>query len=386
VKHRIVCLGLALDEPQHLVSLWDQMAQQPAPAPHLPKRPSLAQLAAQSLREGIASGLWQGHLPGERELSEALQISRRTLRAALEELERQGLIEVHERRQRRIVATQATHPTGKRKRIIAVLSPTSHFSMPWPMTFVLDTLRSRLGAAGFEVQFHVQPACYVRSPGKVLSRFFAAHPAAAWLVCGAQVPLQRWLATQNLPFLLLGSSAPGIPLPSVDNDYRALCYHAGCTLWRKGHRRIALVLNRGEYGGDIASEEGLREALQAMPGTDLRVLRHSGNTSSLCAALDESLRSAHPPTAYIVARSAHVLTVMMHLMLRGRRIPRDVAILARDHDPILEATSPTVARYRTEPKRLASRIAQALQQLAQSGVMDQPHIRLTPEFVAGDSI
>ena len=363
------------------------MNTEPTSTPTLPKRLSLVAQSVNSLREGISSGHWRQHLPGERELCEELQISRRTLRAALDELQRQGLLEVSGRQRRRILSQRAApQKTATAAKIIGVLTPVSFLAMPSPISYVMDTLRNRLTAAGYEVQFHIHAACYTSTPARALSKFFTDHPATAWLVLSAQVPMQRWLDGQSLPCLILGSSALGITLPSVDTDFHAACHHAGSLLWRKGHRRIALLLPKGMYGGDIASEEGLREALQAMPGTHLRVLRHDTSTTSLCALVDETLRAANPPTAYIVARAAHVLTVMMHLMRRGKRIPQDIAVLSRDNDPILEATSPSVARYGIQPKQLANRIASALRQLADTGTLESHNIRLMPEYQAGDSL
>jgi DNA-binding GntR family transcriptional regulator len=50
----------------------------------------------------MLAGHWQGHLPGERELCAKLQVSRHTVRAALDELERDGLLEVSDRQRRKI--------------------------------------------------------------------------------------------------------------------------------------------------------------------------------------------------------------------------------------------------------------------------------------------
>ncbi len=358
----------------------------PPTSPGLPKRLSLVAQTVDSLCEGIQNGHWQDHLPGERELCESLQVSRRTLRSALDDLQRKGWLEVSGRQRRRIIPRLPSQVAAPSKKVVAILMPGSFLSLPSRITFVMDTLRIKLTAAGCVVQFHVNPACYTASPGRVLAQFVAEHPATVWLILSAQEPMQQWFSRQPFSCLILGSCAPGINLPSVDVDFHAACHHAGGLLWRKGHRHIGLVLRKGVYGGDIASEEGLRDALKEMPGAHLHVLRHDNQAPSLCALLDEILRSPKPPTAYLVGGATHVLTVMMHLMRHGRRIPQDITVISRDNDPILDAASPTIARYAIEPAQLASRIALAVRQLAETNTVPANAIRLMPTFLPGESV
>ena len=198
--------------------------------------------------------------------------------------------------------------------------------------------------------------------------------------------MQRWFIGRQLPCLVAGSCAPGIALPSVDVDYRAACRHAGDVLWRKGHRRIALVLAQDAYGGDVTSEEGLRESLHRMSDIHLRVLRHDGTAAHLCTLLDKAMRASPPPTAYVVAHPLHTLTVMMHLLRRGKRIPQDVAVISRDDDPSLQSTSPPVARYATNPVHFARRVSMAARQLAEIGTLPAHAIRLMPNFLPGETV
>ena len=58
------------------------------------KRPSLVSEATAALRNTLGSDRWADYLPGERVLSSQLRVSRQTLRAALEQLRREGLIQV----------------------------------------------------------------------------------------------------------------------------------------------------------------------------------------------------------------------------------------------------------------------------------------------------
>lgn len=357
-----------------------------APMPFLPQRLSLVTQTVQSLREAIRAGHWRTHLPGERELCAHLQVSRPTLRAALEELQRSGWLDVSDRQRRRIRARPAASRRAQKKEI-AMLSASPLLAMPSPMMFVLDVLRDKLAEAGYSTKLHVNPACFSAQPVRALDKLVLQNPSAVWLVFGSKEPMQRWFIRQQLPCVVAGSCAPDVALPSVDVDFRATCRHAGGVFLRKGHRRLALVLPQDAYGGDFVSEEGLREAIATMHGAaQLRVLRHDGTTAHLCAMLDEALSSPNPPTAFLVARSPCVLTVMMHLMRAGKRIPQDVAVISRDNDPFLEFATPVVARYAVNQAQFARHLSMAARQLAGTGTLPAHAIRLMPKFIPGETV
>lgn len=358
---------------------------EPLPLP-LPQRVSLVSQTVASLKQGIRSGHWQGQLPGERELGEELQVSRRTLRAALRELETGGWLEVQARQTRRICSGAGEQRAEPVKKVVAVLMPGSFLSLPSRIAYIVESVRSKLAAAGYEVQFHVQPACYGAQPDRALAAFVAQHPAVVWLLLHSQRSMQAWFSRHGHTALVFGSPASGIALPSVDVDFYAACHHAAGVFWRKGHRHLALVLRQGGFGGDVASEEGMRAGLKALPGSQLQVLLHDGSAADLGAKLDAMMAAAQRPSACLVAGSAHALTVMMHLMRRGLRLPEDVAVICRDHDPMLEAASPQAARYMLDPAKVVGSVVKALRQLAETGTGTATVIRLMPDFVPGDSI
>jgi DNA-binding LacI/PurR family transcriptional regulator len=98
------------------------------------------------------------------------------------------------------------------------------------------------------------------------------------------------------------------------------------------------------------------------------------------------MRGSDAPTAYFVARPPFVITTLMHLMRRGKRIPQDVAVLSRDNDPTLDSTSPSVCRYGIESKQFASRIVQAVRQLAENGTSSVSGMRLMPTYMPGETV
>lgn len=333
----------------------------------------------------MQSGHWRGHLPGERELSSRLQVSRHTIRAALAELKREGLLDVSERQRRTINTSMLARRKSAHSRTIAVVTARPLLTMTTGSLVMVDELRDHLSRAGFNLEVHVSTACFTSRPERALEALTSRAPAAAWLLFGSLQPVQQWFVRQRLPCLVLGSCMEGVELPSVDVDYRATCRHAGALLRRRGHRSIALLRTAGNFGGDLESELGLREACAGMDESALHLLRHNGSAAHICSLLEKSQRGSTPPTACFVARAPHVLTVMMHLMRTGKHLPKDMAVIARDDDPFLQHAVPSVTRYAVDHVQFAKVVSKAVRQLAETGSLPPKAIRLIPKLIPGET-
>lgn len=358
----------------------------PLPATVIPRRVSLVSQTVESLRAHLRTGHWTQRLPAERELCQQLQVSRPTVRAALQELQREGVIALTGRTRRGTTARHAPSRRGSRSRVVALLLPKPLQSMTPTALFMLDTLRDKLTGAGYAFHLHVDPIGFSARPARSLEKLVQLDPAAIWVAWGSKAPMQQWCVRQGVPLLVIGSCGPGIALPSVDLDFRAACRHAGELLWRKGHRRFALVLPQDAYDGDVESEHGFQEALGHHPEAQLRVLRHDGSPAHICSLLDRTLRSASPPTGYLVVRAVHALTVAMHLLRRQVRLPEDAAVLCRDDESYLQHTSPALTRYTVNPEHYARKVAQAVREMAETGWLAPRPIRLMPHLIAGETV
>jgi DNA-binding LacI/PurR family transcriptional regulator len=101
--------------------------------------------------------------------------------------------------------------------------------------------------------------------------------------------------------------------------------------------------------------------------------------------VDKALQTGAPPTAFLVAGTMQVVTVMMHLTRRGKAIPRDIAVISRDDDPFLQAAVPPVTRYAVDRQQFARRLALAARQLAETGALPAHAVRLMPKLLQGET-
>ena len=350
----------------------------------VPPRPSLITHSADFLREALLAGEWTDLLPSERTLCTRLRISRPTLRTVLAQLEREGVISAVENKKRRILAASMKQPGKTRPRVIALLSPVPQQAMPPFVLFWVDALRELLAEAGHQLEVHASAHCFVAKPAGGLKKLTQRAQAAAWVLFRSTPVMQRWFADQNIPAVIAGSCADELELPSVDLDYRATCRHAATMLMQKGHRQIALLLPGSSHGGDVESEHGFREAFVTSNATPI-LLQHHETAEQVVEQLDVLLKRKPAPTAFVVARSIHTLTVITHLLRSGHKLPRDFAVVSRDDDAFLDHVVPRVTRYSADAAKFAKRLSKLVLELAQTGRTSTKPVRLMPDLRRGET-
>lgn len=350
----------------------------------LPERVSLVTQTGRILRQGLETGRWPGALPGERQLAEQLRVSRPTLRAALGQLEKEGLFHNTQGKRRQLLSGSAKRKGGKASspKSICLLSPHTLEAVPPFALFWIDELRARLAEQRLSMEFVVRPSAYHPKAEKAWAELVQSHPSAAWVLFLSNEPMQRWFADQKVPALVVGSCPPDDPLPSVDVDYRAACRHAAQWFGGHGHKRLALLLPSSGCPGDEESEQGFREGAA---GGEVKVVRHDATVTGVCAKVDRLLATAEAPTAFLIARSAHALTVLTHLQRKGIKVPQEVALISRDEDPYLQHAVPAVARYTSRPQQFARKVGEALVQVLEPTGGRVKVVRLMPEFARGET-
>ncbi len=349
----------------------------------LPRRITLSSQAADSIRTAIGDRVWKEFLPSERRLCELFQVSRPTVRSALRLLAQEGLIEIRHGRRNRLLGP-ATAAAAPRSRLVVLVTHRPLNATTLTAYQGISDLRTHLTEHGFTMEILV---CSARSAGarrRKLETFLRQNRVLCCVLLSVGRELQEWFAAQSIPALVLGSCHAAVQLPSLDVDYRAVCRHAVGVLRAKGHRRIAFFVPDSGAAGDLVSEEGFRAGFgPADAGAEGLVVRHQGTPAHLAARLDELLAAPRPPTALLVAKPAHTLAVVFHLLRRGRRVPDELALISRDHDPLFEGV---LAHYRFGPENFSHRLSRLMLQMVNHGhVPPEPHL-IFPDFVPGATV
>ncbi len=162
------------------------------PNQKLPRRSLLTDQTAQCLQERIRLRSWQEGLPSEASLCREFQVSRVTLRQALDQLIRAGLIipggrGAHHRVNPDANLGPAPSPTGN---IIRVLAPFSFWKMGAVSHSILDALSQRISPTGLRVEFESRPRLFERNNPRELERLLALPGTMGWVLVFSTGPMQ----------------------------------------------------------------------------------------------------------------------------------------------------------------------------------------------------
>ncbi|MEN3941225.1 substrate-binding domain-containing protein [Prosthecobacter sp. SYSU 5D2] len=354
------------------------------PSPALPRRASRAVEAAAFLREKMLAGAWTRLLPGEAELARQLQVGRNTIRAALAQLEVEGLLKTQTGRRREVTVLLSAHPKeDDRSQVAVLLLGMPYHALASSTLLWMEALRLRLQGSGWTLRIQVESAAYRRAPGRVLERLAAEQPGAVWVLYRSTATMQQWFEKQGLRAVIAGTRHPGSCLPQVDTDYRAASRHAAARLAALGHRHLVILTPKAQLAGDSESIAGFREgAGQASVG----LATHNDTVEGVIASLRQVMNLRSAPTGLLVLRAEHFATCLTWLLQQGINIPGQVSLISRDDEPFLQHLHPEPTRYRRSAETFAKKLARLITTCGDGSPGRAAAPLLMPDFVKGGTL
>ncbi len=281
-------------------------------------------------------------LPSERQLSSDHEVSRLVIRAAIQELDRMGMVVVKPHCRPTV---SATIKPLRAKSIQGI----RHISIwLWPNT------RDFCAASILQgIQSAAVPADLRLVVGNVVSgdwtsvldseaaflQSVAADPQAAGLILwylGGLKNLKHLEAVREagVPIVFVDRQPPvGFDADFVGTDNEGAAQRGVHYLIDRGHRRIALVTNADKVSSVLARESGYRRALKdaGIPADPDLVFEDSRDgPEGVEMILDSLLASENPPTAIFGINDLVALQIYESLGKRGISVPEDISVLGFD--------------------------------------------------------
>jgi len=353
------------------------------------RRVSLVEQTVATLSELVKRGQWSETLPGEEALREQLSISRVTLRKALALLVMQGLLVAPGRGHRHAVVRRGksfsapTSLTGH----VRCLSMFPETELVWSTRIIFDEIRKSLFARKRSFFWEQHSSVWRGNPAAALSRLTAAPDTAAWLLYRSSYKIQRWFQESGIPCIVLGPCHQGISLPSVQADVRALGLHLAGEAMRLGHRHLAFVAFDESVASSIHTLEGLTQ-YQSKSSAPMRVSVISDDMTipGLRRSLSAAMRQQDPPTVVMVTEAVQILPVLGLLKEMGMRVPEDVSVVVRDHEPFLDRSLPEITRYACDWVRFGRAVVRSLEGVIVGGGVSGGQHKLLPDYIRGQTL
>ena len=354
----------------------------------LPKRSSLSQETAATLKEWISHGTVSEVLPGELQLKNRLGVGRDTLRQALKLLVQEGWVEPALQGQQRRVKVQHLKPAKPSDQDHLPVSFLSPHRIEHRITLLeLEDTQIQLAGQGRSLQFLAPDLFHLQHPERQLERLVRAHPSAAWILSVTSGPVQRWFAQQGLPTFLYEWPFPKVDLPYVVADWESAAFHAGLQLIRHGHRAIGVFEYAERRPALLAIEQGLQRALATVgDAARMLVFKDDRLPASVARSCELAFHSKDRPTAWILTRTAQVLSCLSWVASRGIRIPAEISIVSLANDSWFEELHPPLAYYAPNTKNFSRHIGRHVMELVNLGQVMRKSIKVPLEYVAGATI
>jgi DNA-binding LacI/PurR family transcriptional regulator len=334
------------------------------------------------LRAEILRGRWSGVIPGKHLLAAELGLNNKTVEAALQQLEKAGLLIPQGAGRRRLINTRGWK-TSTTLRIAILL----HEGVQDQKSELFIQLAHALSSAGHTVIHAAKSLTELRFDPSRVAETVRETKADAWIVCAGSREVLEWFAAEPVPAFALFGHRIGIKIPAVSPDKPPAVREATRRLLELGHRRIVLLCRKIRR----LPKPGLSESVfldtlreHSCPAGDYNLPDWEETNEGFQQCLDALFRVT-PPTALIVDEAAWFVATMQFLLTRGLRVPDDVSLICTDDDPAFAHCHPRVACITWDSRPILRRIVNWAASIGR-GKTDLRQTVTPSEFLAGGTI
>ncbi len=337
---------------------------------------------AEHLKEEIRAGRWTEKMPGETWLVTNLQVGRDTVRAALAQLEEEGvLVSQGQGKRRRIVKNGGTETTRKIRVRILLYEKQARGDID------NSSLLTQLLEAGFGAEFSAKSLKDLGMDVERVTWYVKQNPADAWVVSAASREVLEWFAGQPTPAIAMYGRHYGLTIAAAYPIMIPGQTEAVRRLVDLGHKRIVMLTREERRKPKLSRpEQAFIDELEAagIITGDYNLPDWEESREGLSRLLNELFRIS-PPTVLIFQEAQLFIAARSHLADRGIIAPRDVSLVVAESDPSFGWSDPIPSHIHWDYRPVVRRVVRWARNVAQ-GKDDRMKGGTESKFVEGGTI
>lgn len=338
------------------------------------------QQLADTIRAEIGKGRWSGTMPGRGILASEFSVNTRTVARALEQLEKEGLLESQGPcRPRKIVQTEARVAAREVKMILYERGDASHS--------IIRELRRCLEGEGHPFSFAPKSLNELKQDPARVAKMVEKYPTALWVVLAGSRPVLEWFSEAKFPALALFGRMAGLSMPGSGLDSLVALQEGLDCLFSLGHEKIVMLTRKERRIPELGRHEQL--FLEELKGQGFSTGAYNlpdweESAEGLRQCLD-SLFAVTPPTALFIQDAQLFLAVSRYLSVKRGIDFRQVALIAMDSDRRFDWCDPPVAHFRWDEQAVVRRVVRWVGSIAQ-GKEDKRQYLTSTKFIGGETL
>lgn len=347
---------------------------------HFRLRSSSTQLA-DFLREELRSGAWGKAMPGESWLVSNLRVGRNIVRAALKQLEKEGLLLSQGAGRPRLIERSKGALAANCRITLLLYSPSALHKE--------DTQRvlRRLSETGYQVQVARKTLTELGMNPARVAKMAEGVETDGWVVFAGSREVLEWFARQPTPAFALYGRFPEAPMASTGPGFFPAYQGAIQRLVELGHRRIVFLLP--DAMRKPSPSKLLLTIIEELEALDIPVGDYTHpdwkqTPEGLQQCLDGLFRLT-PPTALFIDQSREFHAVQRYLAGRGILAPSDISLICTEDDPDFEWMRPKVSHFEWSLRSCINRIVRWAGHVAR-GDEDRRRGLMAAKFIEAETI